>query len=83
MTLLPGCEVTYELETVEILKALLRRSATEDALDRFYRDFKALHGLRPTAVEMYQDGYNPRAVRELIRSHAYQVSQRQLFTRAT
>ena len=26
---------------------------------------------------------DPRAVRELIRSHAYQVSQRQLFTRAT
>jgi len=26
---------------------------------------------------------DPRALRELIRSHAYQVSQRQLFTRAT
>jgi hypothetical protein len=35
-----------------------------DALDRYYADCKELHGLRPTAVEVYQDGYNPRAVRE-------------------
>ena len=35
-----------------------------DALDRYYADFKELHGVRPTAVEVYQDGYNPRAVRE-------------------
>ena len=61
----PGCEVTYELEAVEILKALLRRGAGQvDALDRYYRDFKVLHGMRPTAVEVYQDGYNPRAIRE-------------------
>jgi superfamily II DNA or RNA helicase len=61
----PGCEVTYELEAVEILKSLLRRTAGQaDALDRYYADFKELHGVRPTAVEVYQDGYNPRAVRE-------------------
>ena len=61
----PGCEVTYELEAVDILKSLLRRSASQDdALERYYRDFKTLHGVRPTAVEVYQDGYNPRSVRE-------------------
>ena len=27
-------------------------------------DFRAVHGVRPTAVETYQDGYNPRSVRE-------------------
>ena len=61
----PGCEVTYELETVEILKGLLRRSTKQDdALERYYRDFRELHGIRPTATEVYEDGYNPRAVRE-------------------
>jgi len=61
----PGCEVTYELEAVEILKGLLRRSTRQDdALERYYRDFKTLHGVRPTATEVYEDGYNPRAVRE-------------------
>lgn len=61
----PGCEVTYELEAVEILKALLRRiTRQDDALERYYQDFKILHGMRPTAMEVYQDGYNPRAVRE-------------------
>ena len=61
----PGCEVTYELEAVEILRSLLRRTTTQDdALERYYRDFKTLHGIRPTATEVYEDGYNPRAVRE-------------------
>ena len=61
----PGCEVTYELEAIDILKSLLRRSATQDeALERYYEDFQALHGVRPTAMEVYQDGYNPRSVRE-------------------
>jgi len=61
----PGCEVTYELEAIEILKGLLRRSTRQDdALERYYRDFKTLHGIRPTATEVYEDGYNPRAVRD-------------------
>jgi superfamily II DNA or RNA helicase/HKD family nuclease/diadenosine tetraphosphate (Ap4A) HIT family hydrolase len=61
----PGCEVTYELEAVDILKSLLRRTVRQDdALERYYRDFKTLHGIRPSATEVYEDGYNPRAVRE-------------------
>jgi hypothetical protein len=57
--------VTYELEAIDILKALLRRSATQDeALQRYYEDFRAVHGVRPTAVEAYRDSYNPRSVRE-------------------
>ncbi len=61
----PGCEVTYELEAINILKSLLRRSATQDeALQRYYEDFRTVHGVRPTAVEAYHDGYNPRSVRE-------------------
>jgi superfamily II DNA or RNA helicase/HKD family nuclease/diadenosine tetraphosphate (Ap4A) HIT family hydrolase len=60
----PGCEVTYELETVEILKALLRVAPGQvDALEARYDDFKALHDQRPTALELYEEGYNPRAVR--------------------
>lgn len=57
--------MTYELETVEILNSLLRRSTRQDdALERYYHDFRTLHGIRPTATEVYEDGYNPRAVRE-------------------
>ena len=62
----PGCEVTYELEAIDILKSLLRRTTTtqDEALQRYYEDFRTVHGVRPTAVEAYQDGYNPRSVRE-------------------
>ncbi|MDQ3347663.1 MAG: DUF3427 domain-containing protein [Acidobacteriota bacterium] len=73
----PGCEVTYDLQTVEILKALLRRTAGQaDALDRYYQDFKELHGIRPTAVEVYQDGYNPLAVRQRSGSWTQYVASR-------
>jgi superfamily II DNA or RNA helicase/HKD family nuclease/diadenosine tetraphosphate (Ap4A) HIT family hydrolase len=60
----PGCEVTYDLRAVDILRGLLRTErAQSDVLARHYDDFKTIHGVRPSAVEMYQEGYNPRAVR--------------------
>ena len=71
----PGCEVTYELGAIDILRGLLRVTTNQSlALDRYYQDFKELHGIRPTAVEVYQDGYNPRAVRERSGSWARFVS---------
>ena len=57
----PGCEVTYELKAVEVLRSLLRRSP--DAERAYYMDFRERHGQRPTASEAYHDGYNPRSVR--------------------
>lgn len=58
----PGCEVTYDLEAVEILKSLLR-TGKDDVLRRFYEDFRSLHGVRPTAVEVFHEGYNIRSLR--------------------
>jgi superfamily II DNA or RNA helicase len=60
----PGCEVTYELEAKDILKGLLR--LTGDAVELISRrchDFLDIHGVRPTAAELYLEGYNPRALR--------------------
>jgi superfamily II DNA or RNA helicase/HKD family nuclease len=56
----PGCEVTYELETVDILRSLLR--PTPDVLRSYYETFRDLHGRRPTASEALHDRYSPRAV---------------------
>lgn len=65
----PGCEVTYDLATVDILRKLLRvgRGAA-DALESYVLDFVALHGVRPTALEVYRDGFDPRGVRPSHRS---------------
>jgi superfamily II DNA or RNA helicase len=60
----PGCEVTYELEAIEILESLLRSPRTEETLRFYYEDFVARHGERPRAVEAFHDGYNPRAARK-------------------
>jgi hypothetical protein len=59
----PGCEVTYELEAVDILRALLRLPRKTDALKQWYEQFRDLHGTRPTALEAFHEGYNPRAAR--------------------
>jgi len=61
----PGCEVTYDLRAIEILRALLPMP-THDALRAWYEDFRERHGIRPRAIEAFHEGYAPRAVR---RSH--------------
>lgn len=60
-----GCSVTYELEAVEIMRALLRlpKAAVHDALLAYYVDFKERRGERPTALEALHDGYEPRSAR--------------------
>ncbi len=60
----PGCEVTYDLEAIEILESLLRPPQTEETLRFYYDDFMARRGERPRAVEAFHDGYNPRAARK-------------------
>lgn len=63
-TLPPGCEVTYELRAVEILRALLRVApAGAEPLRLWYEDFRERHGMRPRAVEALHDGYVPRSLR--------------------
>lgn len=60
----PGCFVTYELETIDILRALIRVTTDrQEALKRYYEEFVELHGARPRALEAFHEGYNPRAAR--------------------
>jgi superfamily II DNA or RNA helicase/diadenosine tetraphosphate (Ap4A) HIT family hydrolase len=57
----PGCEVTYDLTAIDILKQLLKPTGTESALESFYGDFEERHGIRPTAVEAFHAGLHPRS----------------------
>ncbi len=56
-----GCSVTYELESIEILDSLLKPARPAAALEAFYKEFSELHGVRPTAVETFHEGFNPLA----------------------
>ena len=58
-----GCEVTYELEAVEILRGLLRDPTGQDVLKYAYQDFRERMGARPTATEMHHEGAGPRRAR--------------------
>lgn len=59
----PGCEVTYDLETINMLRELLRLRAGDDLVKAYYTDFRERYGQRPTATEAFHDGYNPRSLR--------------------
>ncbi len=59
----PGCEVTYDLEAINIVRGLLRLRERDDILRLYYEDFRERNGYRPTASEAFHDGYNPRSVR--------------------
>ncbi len=59
----PGCEVTYDLESIEILKQLEREQHPKSRLATilsYYDNFADMHGRRPSASEALHDGYNPR-----------------------
>lgn len=62
----PGCSVTYELEALDILRALLKvdSRSTAATLERYYLDFQDRTGHRPRAAEAYHDGYQPKTARQ-------------------
>jgi superfamily II DNA or RNA helicase/diadenosine tetraphosphate (Ap4A) HIT family hydrolase len=55
----PGCEVTYELEALDLLQQLVRTTDQGDALEAFYVDFRQRHGVRATALEVFHAGFDP------------------------
>ena len=58
-----GCEVTYDLKAINILKSLLRHNQAQEAIRAYYEDFRDREGMRPTASEAFSDGYSPRNTR--------------------
>jgi hypothetical protein len=60
----PGCSVTYDLEAIQILRALVQPRAAAEALTAFYQDFRDRVGVRPSATEAYAEGYNPITARQ-------------------
>jgi superfamily II DNA or RNA helicase/diadenosine tetraphosphate (Ap4A) HIT family hydrolase len=59
----PGCEVVYELEALQILRALAAPPGTVDAMTAWFQSFREKYGSRPTASEAYDAGFDPRSVR--------------------
>jgi hypothetical protein len=55
--------VTYELGAIDLLTSLLRVADGDAALRAYYEDFRARLGKRPTASELFHEGYSPRSVR--------------------
>lgn len=55
-----GCEITYELEVIDILRILLRPKEGAAELEAFYVDFRDRNGIRPAAVEVFRNGFDPR-----------------------
>ncbi len=62
----PGCAVTYELQTIEILEKLFPATRSLDAMAEWYRGFVENNGCRPTALQALRARRNPRAT---VRTH--------------
>ena len=61
-----GCEVTYDLEVKNIFQALLQKSTgAYELVRKRYEDFQELIGIRPTAVELLRERFDPKAVRKV------------------
>lgn len=49
----PGCSVTYDVESIEVLTKLLPKRDALERLEAIYDDFRERHGRRPSAREMH------------------------------
>ncbi len=56
----PGCEITYELETLDILEQVVGSVPERSQLETYYGDFRVLNGRRPGAMELFDAGYDPK-----------------------
>jgi superfamily II DNA or RNA helicase/diadenosine tetraphosphate (Ap4A) HIT family hydrolase/HKD family nuclease len=54
----PECSATYDVQLVDILRAITRVGA-RSALEDYCRSYADEHGYRPSAVQAYEAGYNP------------------------
>lgn len=54
-----GCSITYELEVMDFLRAMLRERPGQSELEAFYHDFKLRNGVRPTAAETAHSDFDP------------------------
>ena len=57
-----GCSATYDVELVDILRAVTRVGA-RSAMEDYCRSYADEHGYRPSAVQAYESGYNPSSAR--------------------
>jgi len=75
----PGCSITFDLETIELLEHLVPKSRAE-ALEEFCTNYETEHGVRPTAAQAFRSGYNPsaKAVRDVGGWHQYLTGLDQL-----
>jgi superfamily II DNA or RNA helicase/diadenosine tetraphosphate (Ap4A) HIT family hydrolase/HKD family nuclease len=58
----PGCSATYDVELVDVLRAVARVGAGS-ALEDYCRSYTEERGIRPSAVQVYEAGYNPTSAR--------------------
>lgn len=57
----PGCEITYDLEAIDILNELLKRDG-QDTIDLWISDYVEQFGTRPHLAELHHATLNPRAL---------------------
>ncbi|WP_024352066.1 DUF3427 domain-containing protein [Aurantimonas coralicida] len=57
-----GCSVNIDLEVIDLLAGLLKKTEPDQTLEEWFLDFRRKEERRPTAREAFEAGENPRAV---------------------
>ncbi len=60
----PGCEVTYDLECIDLLEKLFPQGKGAARIQQWYEEFREYNDRRPTALEAYQSTFNLGVVRK-------------------
>jgi superfamily II DNA or RNA helicase/HKD family nuclease len=55
----PGCEITYELQAIEVLRSLLKTNLAQDEAEAWFRSQIVRNGHRPTAAQFAEAGFQP------------------------
>ncbi|MFD0978399.1 DEAD/DEAH box helicase family protein [Tropicimonas aquimaris] len=55
----PGCEITYDLKAIDMLREMLRTTDAQDEAEAWYRVHVLRQGRRPSATEFARAGFDP------------------------
>ncbi|MEN9644057.1 MAG: hypothetical protein RL238_726 [Actinomycetota bacterium] len=58
----PGCSVSYDLDVIELFKHMVKQSGTS-GIEEYCRRYFDDEGVRPSAAQVFQAGFNPAALR--------------------
>ena len=59
-----GCQVTYDLKALDILRSFIRETKGIERIQEYYNDYKEENEIRPRVLDIFNAGFSPRDLRD-------------------